>query len=1382
LAGSSLGTTLQDLVNQGQKNDMRSKLAQSKQLFMENKGQWSRSAKFAAQYPGLNVWITDKGWKLDQREASREPRQSGHVVEVSFVGANKNLKSTGLLPGNARTDFLIGTKRALGVKQYGEVLMDSVYEGIAARWYVQAGKPRFDFIVEPGASPSKIQMKLAGAEAVQIQNGSELIVKTSVGQIRQADLKAFQVIEGERVMVPVEYQIVGKDTVGFKVGAYDRSHDLIIDPLVYGSYYGGDSGFDEVHAVAADADFGVFVTGYTQAPDFPAISGPYGFALNGTRDMFISKFQGDAYNHDYSAYIGGSGSEVGQYMGLSPDGTKVWIAGTTDSADFPEVGGGLFPTRPGGTTDIFVMRFTKDEEDVLIPDYSTYYGTSGTEILRAMAVAPITGEVVLAGDTNGGLPTKSNSYLGGTTDAFMCRFTVDANGISGIKHCWYVGGTGRDTCAGMAVDSNDNVIIGGTVFNAAVVDTAANPAVFETTPGVFANGRLLRQTDAFIRKYDTNGNIVYSAVLGGNSNDTALAGGYAPLTGSPVFTGNGVAVDPAGNAYITGISTSFNFPRTPGVFGENFSFEPVIFATKINQDGSQIVYSTHLQTQRGVQPAGIAVDARGTAYITGNIFFTLGFPVPPGDPNQPQSVSFGTIPTTPDALDNVHESPNPPELPTTEGFMLVLTPTATSLLHGTFIGGILDDQIYAPYVDRFGDVWTVGGTDVGRYYERVSSTLVVTRYLPTGPRRGTLPGALLSPFGFKLTPDPTNMLTATTVSTPYGILESPFTAPAFINCLLWRDGFLVKQRLTLPTITGINLNPADVAGGLGATSQGTITLSGPVPAGGLDITVTLNNAAASFSASALQDTLVINVPGGATTANFTIFTNPVTAPTQVQVRATLEGNFFIRVLTVEPWLQQLSLTPNTVVGGNTITGRVRLWQPAISDTVVDLTTDASGLVTFPNGNTVTVPAGVDSATFTIQTHGVGPQTDVPVTASLLGVGKTEFVRLLAANLATVTFDPVRVTSGTPATGTVTLDGEAGPAFTVDLSILGSPAGYSLNPVQVTFNPGDRSKTFVINTAYEPTNTQRSVIATRTAQGPYTLQSISGTLFVDAATLISFTLDPTTIDPGQSSTGTVTINVPAATGGAVIGIASDNPIVTVPAQVVVPGGAAQATFQATASNVALANDTVVNITATRGPVNIVQQLTVLASEATLVISPNNVLGGNNASATISVPSPAGPGGLTFNLSSDSGAATVPPTVTIPEGQTSVNFTINTINVMTDTVATITATSGMISAQATLLVRAISVIDIKFVPSRVRGGQQTTMTVTIDAPAPVGGATVNISTSDPSLTTNLPSSVTVLEGQTSRSVNVLTRRVSRTLATQVSASYGSSARFTILTVTR
>lgn len=1435
---------------------MQGRFRESSQQFRENKGQWDARAKFFVRAKGVDLWVTENGLVFDHYRSSEQggvQGRKGSVVGLEFRGASKQPSIQGQRPGRMLWSYANGSKKVSGVRGFGETTTQSIYPGIDLRTYLENGSPRYDLIVAPGADPSVIKMAFRGAESVGVNEKAELEIGTSLGIVKHGKLIAYQMANGRRTPVPVRFDRSEDGTISFALGAYDASKVVVIDPLVYGSYYGGDDGFDIVRSVVADEDGGVYLTGSTQASMFPSIYGPYGFELMGGWDMFVTKFQGDAYSHDYSALVGGSASDIGSFVDIDPFG-NVWVAGTTSSYDFPghnknvqylslttgpppasgsfrltlngettaplpynssatqianalntlsgvsgvvataaqnlpdgtiriqiplpgliEVDNtGIAPSEYGialqsGTVP-FLMRFASSLVTVLDPLPTTLlmWGTdrgNGLETPSGMKVIPNDNpaptdpvEFVIVGNTTAGNPLPE---LGGAVplsqDGYILRYTFDGAAFTKTDGRYISGNGSANVITGLAVDRSGQAYVAGTVGYNSNVDTAVF-AAFATTGNVFPGGRLLRLNDAFVRKYDRAGTILYSALIGGNGRDS----------------GAGVAVDASGNAYVTGIASSFNFPRTPGVYGENFGPGALVFCTKINLDASQIVYSTHLNTTPPLTVSGIAVDNSGNAYITGTTTFSLTFPTTPGDPNEPTAASFGAVPTTEDGLRLTYTSPLPPELPTDDAYLLVLNANASNLLYGTYIGDNLDEFVYAPYTDRLGDVWVFGYSDSYRYYERVSTTGAVTRYESTGQ----LADAFLSPFAFKRTGDAFGNTLVPGVL--YGLRESPFTPPPTINTLNRRDGFLIKLRLGLPTIGSLVLNPNAVAGGLGASTTGTVNLTLPAPAGGLDVVLTLDNEAATFSGSGFQDTMVLSIPGGSQSANFQVFTNAVTQTTNVNVRATLEGNFVNRVLTVQPWLTQVTVSPNSIVGGNQVTGRVRLFQPAIDDVVVDLSTDNSSLLSFPNGATVTVPAGQDTATFLVDTEGVGVQTVANVTASLLGVGKSQPVTVLTANLVNVTFNPTRVTGGTAATGTVTLDGETGTAFTVDLTIDSGTPGYQIIPTTITFNPGDRSQTFTVQTVYEPVDTQRKITATRVAQGGYSGQSRIGTLFIDASELIAFTIDKTEVNVGEDATGTVSLSKAAGTGGAVVNLSASNSLVTVPATVTIPAGSTTGTFTITTTTGAVLGDQTVDITASRGPVSITRTLTVKSSTLTLSLSPNSVVGGDPSTGTVSLGAAAA-SDLVVTLGSNNVAASVPATVTILAGASSATFTVTTTAVPSNENADITATAGTLSATATLQIRAVGVVGISFTPPKVRGGTTTTCRITLDSPAPAGGVVVTLSQTN-SLVAVIPSSVTVPAGATFIEFTVQTRRVSRTLATLVTATRGATSVSAVLTATR
>ncbi|MEZ0327817.1 MAG: SBBP repeat-containing protein [Fimbriimonas sp.] len=1483
------------------------KLNQKAHRFIQNAGQWNDNALFLARSSGLEMWVTREGMTYDFYRAEtrgKETGRSGQVVQMSFAGGTGgSAKGVSQLPSITR--YIDGVRQnSRSADSFREVLQKGIYAGVDARSYFDRGLPRYDLIVAPGANAKQIKLAFKGANAVNVKEG-EIVLGTTLGNQKHGKLFAYQIVGGKRKQVPASFKLVGKNVVGFELGAYDASKQLIIDPLIYGTYYGGDNGVDEVRAVTADTKGGVYLTGYTQSAIFPAVYGPYGFQPFGGRDGFITKLRGDAYVHEYAAYFGGSGNDFGMQISVDPFG-DVWIAGITNSGNFPggnlqylkktsnasPTSGTFTITYPGiGTTQplaynaspgqvktalqtllgvtnirvtnnsgtgislneggvyriilptqfpanltvdssnlspastysvptrqpfVFVMRWVQDPDTILspFPQAILYFGGEQPMTLASFAIVPnanpgVTepvrlsfGGVQSAGGTNSDIPDLQPARNSG----YITRFEFDRASrsffrVNSLTKFVTANGTATVDLSGLAVDRFGSIYIGGTVRFAGNVDTAINP-IFTTTQGVFENGRLLRNSDLFMRKYSANGSLIYSALLGGNRND--VAGGYDfDYTGNSVNTGTTLTIDEGLNAYITGISGSFNFPRTPNVYGEVFGDFANVIVSKINADASQLLYSTNLRTSGSVLPAGIAVDARGNAFVTGNVHPNNvefpdteagGDPTQAGNPNEPSSFTIGSIQTTEDALDPDNDTVEPPLLPTAEGFINVLNDTATNLLYGSYIGGPLDDRVYAPYVDRFGDVWYFGSVDTFRRYVRFASDGTPTVRQTTA----SLPDALISPLAFKRFPDNAG---TESVSTRYGVWTSLFPlytavnwthAPPivasplpFVTMQYVRDGYIVKQRIGLAAINQITLTPDTAPGGLGVTIQGVVTLTDPAPVGGAEIDLHLSDAnAASFVQGGTQPDLRVTIPGGGTQATFTIYTLPVPVNTNVQLQATYQGSFKITQFVVVPWLQQLALSPTSVVGGNQSSGRITLAAPAPAGGVnVDLTTDTPSLISFPGGSVVNVPEGQTSTVFAIETQGVSTPTFPTIRASLLGVGKTQTLTLTQANLQAIVLSPTRVAGGTTVTGRVVLDGKAGSSFDVNILIDAGTDGYVITPRTLTFEAGDTFKTFTIKTAFETANTTRKITAVRPEQGTYSRQSVSTTLFIDAVFLTGFTLSPSTIDGGDTATGVVTISAPAPAGGVVVNLKSSNTTVaTVPSTVIVPAGASTVQFDITGQTIAV--DRTVTISAIRGTTRFDRTLTVRGVTFTLSVDPPSVVGGkDNATGTITLSNPAPAGGATIKLkSSQPGVAAVPFTVTVEEGSSTATFPITTTGVSSTREVTITATLGTNVVTTPLEVRAVGVASVNFSQNPVTGGSSVTIFVTLEAPAPAGGATVSLSASNPDVFRVFPATISIAAGETTGSVTVTTNRVSRDLATTVTATYGGSSASNTLEVRR
>ncbi len=1086
------------------------------------------------------------------------------------------------------------------------------------------------------------------------------------------------------------------------------------------------------------------------------------------------------------------------------------------------------------TSDVFVMRFKQSAKTVLdptSPESVLLFGGDGDELLSGFAVLqkdnplptdPIT--FAFGGILTDFTPEISTTPLT-TQVGYVSKYTYSNSSGAFTKDpkvTQLVTGGSFIDLNGLDMDKVGNVYVGGTCHFQGNVDTSLPNPPFVTTPGVFAEGRLLRNDDFFVRRYNPDGTLGYSALIGGNDNDEC-GGLDFDLDGTTVNAGSCIAVDANQDLYITGVSGSFNFPRTRGVFGETFTAAANVTVTKLNSDCSQILYSTNLQTNGLVLPAGIAVDTRGDAFITGNIHpdwmdfpdtFTEN-PMNAGTPNEPNSQPLGTIQTTPDGL--VLANPQVTgggEIATREGFLNEIDPTASTLIYGTYLGGPMDDVVYGPYVDSFGDVWVFGWTDSYRQYVLQTPSpppVIITT-------TASLPAAMISANAFKATGDAFGYTNLSGIL--YGALSQTYpnytpwswnpttTAPGFAEATISgtyrRDGWVDKLRVGLPSVQSVTLTPTTIPGGLGATSIGNVTLSAAAPSGGADIVLTLDSTvAASFSSSSPQSSTVVTIPAGATTlppgSTFTIYSSAVSQLTGVHVKATYQGSFIIVQLNVTPWLQQLSLTPTSVVGGTGLNGRLTL--AALPPTgsggvVVTVLSDSPTLVVFPQPSgpptpttQVTVPEGQTSVLFAIDTNGVAVTSFPQITASLLGVGITQVLTLTPGSLSTLTFSPATVAGGTSSLATLSLNGNAAQAFPVALSASNpaftfADANTGVPITSVTVQPQASFATFTVLTPYESASTQVVVTATAPTQG-----SVSGTLFVKQADLTVFQItNPAPVPPatysevpgGTSATGTISIGAAAPAGGVMVNLKSNNVSAQVPATVTVPSGATTATFTITTS--VIAATTTATITASRGAVSISQQLQIDGVTFSLSLSPTTVVGGPSGvvTGTLTLASPAPSSGLQIDLlSSDAKAAyfttsgVATGSATVPGGSLTGTFTIFT-GVPAGGTETVTisakvhgSTSASQASSASLTVEVTGVASLTFSPSTVRGGQQTTFfTITLEAPAPPGGLTVVLSQSLNLLGLN-SSGYHIPAGQTSLTQGVTSIRVSRSLETLVTA---------------
>lgn len=1416
-AGPKKGTST--VVSQQAKSQINSRLVQGHELFVQNKGQWNGKAEFLGQSPGVDVWLDQAGMRLDYyKNVSKngQPGRKGQVVDLRFAGSNP-VHYSPLGDALRKSVYMahIGGQKAVA-SSYGSVMAKSVYSGIDLKAHFESGKVRYDWIVSPNADASKIQLNFDGASGVTA-NGTKLTVKTQVGDQVHGSLYAYQTINGKKVQVPTSFVSTGKNGVAFKVGRYDHSKTLVIDPVVYGTYYGGNDNWDDVRGVVADTNGGVYLTGMTSSASFPVTAGPYYSSIIGKQDAYLAKLQGDAYNVDYSVYFGGSFNDFGQFVQLDPFG-NVWVAGITTSSDFPGNVPGS-PTQIG--PKIFMIRFQASATSILDPVTNPAMlevGGAGNETLRGFAVVPNASPsssspvtLVLEGQSDQATPeVTTGTFANGK--GYILRYNYFNGSFTPVaSSCEYIGESMGLYLSGLAVDQQGNVYVGGMVGDGKTnTNTATTPGVFTTTAGVFTGGRLLQKNDLFARKYGPDGSLIYSAVVGGADNETT--GGFdIDLLSNTYTAGSSIAVDANNNVYITGSTSSFDYPRTRGVVGEVFDGFQHAVVTKISNDFTQLLYSTSLNTQNGVQPAGIAVDGSGRAFISGLcdspldlLNYTLSFPFPLGNPPVPNGAQMGSVPLTPNGSDPVvdpnYKSPTVPEIPTSEGFLLVLNPTATKFDYGTYIGGFLDEHVFGPYVDNFGDVWVPGATCANRFYLLVGTSTggnpPTQQFEHDGGNGQSSPldPGLITNLAFKPTDVPDREIK---FAQPNQILYIPGFFPIYIqdNGGMWlesRDGFLIKFRIGAPVINSITVTPGTIPGGLGETAQVQVILNQAAPAEGAQITLSLDStAAASFSSNSAVGTTTVTIPAGATqfTAPVTIFTSAVTANTQVLVKADYQGNFKIASLNIVPWLLNLSVTPNTIVGGNTLVATVTLSAPApASGVTVALSSNDPNLVLNASNSSITIAAGQTTGSASIGTLGVDNKDYPTLTANLLGQGLPAKIEIDPAQMQTLVINPNEAAGGSTFTGTVTLNGLPGPSFPAVAITLTNTAGtasqYTITPSSLTFS-GANQATFTIVSPYETSQVTSTVTASMpTASGTdYQAQTLSAQVIVDVSNLFKFTVTPSTSAAGQSVTGTITLQAPAGPGGTPVQLTSDNPtLVPVPPSVTVSNGTTGTSLQIPIQNVAVLQPTVVNLTASRGTQSITQQLTVEEATITLTTDLSSILGGNKLNGTVTLSAPVSADtAVTINFS-PSGILSVPVPVVIPAGSNTATFEIDSAGVTSDQTVTLTATAGSVtSAPTTVVVTAPTLVKIAFYPPFIRGGQIAHGIITLDGPAPAGGLDIQLA-AVPGLLL-LPTHIVVPAGATSAPIlGFAVPRVSRKIAVTVTATCNDTSVYTTILISR
>ncbi len=657
--------------------------------FEPNRGQTDPRVRFLAHAGGSTIFLTERGIVIaSTRPAttalaprSRVLAQAGHahatsgqikesVVQLLPIGAatQPRIVASNRLPGIV--NYLIGHRSETNIPTYAAVTYQNIYPGIDLA--IQGSRTGFEYrwIVRPGADVSKIALRIEGTKRLALDAGGDVRMQTALGVMLQQRPALYQTVAGQRQTVQGGFRLAGS-TLRLWVGRHNAHLPLVIDPaivtstqtLLYSTYLGGSS-YETGSGIAVNAAGDAFIAGYTDSTDFPICpdnSGMHAYCSThagspvqsmfggGTTDAFVAELDPTGTQLIFSTYLGGTGQDSGAGIVLDAAG-DVFVTGGTASTDFP-----------------------------ICPD------SGGTHAYCS---------------THAGSPVQS-MFGGGATDAFVAE--LNPTGTQ-LIYSTYLGGSSREVGLGIALDSMGDAFITGTTSSTdfpVCPDNAGTHAYCASHSGSAVQSTFVGGsggTDAFVTGLNPTGTaFIYSTYLGGSSIGDS---------------GQGIAVDAAGDAYVTGWTDSTAFPICPDNGGTHaycashagnpvqsaFGAGLAAFITELNSTGTELIYSTYLGGSRSDLGFGIVLDAAGDAFVVGWTVST-DFPVCPD--NGGSAAYCASHAGSPAQSTNAGGD---------DAFVAELNATGTKLIYSTYLGGSGKDQGFGIALDAAGDAYVTGYT------------------------------------------------------------------------------------------------------------------------------------------------------------------------------------------------------------------------------------------------------------------------------------------------------------------------------------------------------------------------------------------------------------------------------------------------------------------------------------------------------------------------------------------------------------------------------------------------------------------------------------------------------------------------------------------------
>lgn len=573
--------------------------------FEPNRGQAPPNTLYLARSQNLLFLVHSNALDMSLQGKNGENQKLSFVFEGTHSPAEVQVSE----PTGGESNYLVGSDPKswhTHVPHYKRITYKEIYPGIDLVFYGTGPRLEHDFIVSPGVDPGRIRVRIEGPGVhPTLTAAGDLSVISGQQAVTIQNPEIYQHEGTQKKILQGRFTLLGNNEIGFSVAEYDHSRPLVIDPVLAVSTYVADLSLN-VSALATDAAGNTYVTGLTGSSSYPVTAGSFqpscASCAASLPDVFITKFNPAGTAQVFSTFLGGDNYD--QPFGIAVDHSgNVLVAGYTQSTNFPTKLS--IPHGPPGyaMTFGFLSSLTPDGANL---NYSSLLGGTNTQGSSGTSITALT------------LDQNGNAYISGLTDselypvtALNCCTPGYPNSIVFVTKFLSTGQIGYSSLVGNPQPQNGGG--GPTGVSALQVDGIGNAYVSGEA------GTLWPITSTAYQK-QIQGSLPYAAPFVSKLDPTGSTLIYSTYLGNGSV--NGMAIDSAGNAWLTGTPNGPNFPTTANAYQSTppSSICCVPFISKLNATGSRLLYSSFFYGTGyfSATPSSIALDALGNVWLEGS--------------------------------------------------------------------------------------------------------------------------------------------------------------------------------------------------------------------------------------------------------------------------------------------------------------------------------------------------------------------------------------------------------------------------------------------------------------------------------------------------------------------------------------------------------------------------------------------------------------------------------------------------------------------------------------------------------------------------------------------------------------------------------------------